>query len=255
VKWFGSSGYGINGKDFRLFFFIIAGLGVLSTIIMLFIFLLRKQVKARTADFQRETYLNYYIADLSRKLLADVSIDKISKVVLEYLTELTSSSNGLAGYVDKNNPGILTPFYFEKNSDDIVFRKITLNSERIISLMFSVLEKKESSFINDLAESSYYTDLPERHIEIRSFISSPAIIGDDAVGFILLANSSRKYGSADINIIENFSSQYALAIQRMWFEHELIESEKKYRDMFDNVADMLYIYDLDGNIIDAIISF
>lgn len=251
----GSGDSGNSAGSLKVVFLIIAVIGFISIIIILFILLIRKQVKVRTADLQRETHLNYYIADLSRKLLADVSIDKISRVVLEYLTDLTSSVNGLAGYVDKNNPGIFTPYYFEKKNDDFVFRQITLNSERIISLMFSVLQKKESSFINNYSESAYYEDLPEGHIEIRSFISSPAVIGGEAVGFILLANSSRKYEEADISIIENFSSQYALAIQRMWFEHELVESEKKYRDMFDNVADMLYIYDLEGNILDANKSF
>ncbi len=237
--------------DFRIILFIISTLGILSIIIVLFILLLRKQVKTRTADLQRETYLNYYITDLSRKLLADVSIENISKVVLENLTELTSSSNGLAGFVDKNSPGVLTPYYYEKKGEEIKFIKVTLKSGKIVSLMLHVLENKESSFINDFMESPYAEDISEEHIEIRNFISSPAIIGGEAVGFILLANSSRKYGSADINIMENFSSQYALAIQRMWFEQELVESEMKYRDMFDNVADMLYIYDLNGNILDA----
>lgn len=241
--------------DFRVFIFIIAVLVFLSVSIILFIFLMRKQVKSRTAELQRETYLNYYIADLSRKLLADVSIENISRVVLEYLSELTSSSNGLAGFVDKNNPGNFTPYYFEKKSEDPVFRKITLSSDTVISLMLSVLENKQTAFINDFTGSSLINELPDGHIEIRNFISSPAIIGGESVGFIILANSSKKYGSADVNIIENFSSQYALAIQRMWFEHELVESEKKYRDMFDNVADMLYIYDLNGNILDANKSF
>ncbi|HPF07463.1 MAG TPA: ATP-binding protein [Spirochaetota bacterium] len=237
--------------DFRVILFVVASLGILTVIIILFILLLRKRVKVRTAELQRETYLNYYIADLSRKLLADMSIDNISKVVLEYLTELTSSSNGLAGFVDKNDPGILTPYYYEKRSEGPVFRKVTLQSDKIVSLMVSVLEKRESFFVNDPKANPDIHDFPEGHIDIRNYMSSPAIIGDEAVGFILLANSSRKYGSADINIIENFSSQYALAIQRMWFEHDLVESEMKYRDMFDNVADMLYIYDLDGNILDA----
>jgi len=254
-KWFGGKNHEDNKNAFRLFIIIIAVLGFLSIVIILFIFLLRKQVKVRTADLQRETYLNYYIADLSRKLLADISIDNISKVVLEYLTELTSSSNGLAGYVDENNPGSFTPYYFEKKNEDIVFRKITLRSDTVISLMLSVLENKQTTFINDFEGSSLINDIPDGHIEIKNFISSPAIIGGESVGFIILANSSRKYGTADVNIIENFSSQYALAIQRMWFEHELVESEKKYRDMFDNVADMLYIYDLDGNILDANKSF
>ena len=108
---------------------------------------------------------------------------------------------------------------------------------------------------NDMTENPLTDEFPEGHIEIKNLISSPAIMGGEAVGFILLGNSDKRYGSADLNVIENFSSQYALAIQRMWFEQELIESEKKYRDMFDNVADMLYIYDLNGNILEANKSF
>ncbi len=254
-KWFGGGNYILSRNYPRIFMSAAVVLAFISAIIVLFIMLLRKQVKLRTTDLRRETYINYYIADLSRKLLADVSIDNISKVVLEYLTDLTSSSNGLAGFIDKNSPGILTPFFYEKNGDEIIFRKVTLNTEKIVSLMVSVLEKKEPFFINELSESPMINDLPSDHIELKNVISSPAILGGEAVGFILLANSSRKYGSADINIIENFSSQYALAIQRMWFENELVESEKRYRDMFDNVADMLYIYDLKGNLIDANKSF
>ncbi|HOP64055.1 MAG TPA: ATP-binding protein [Spirochaetota bacterium] len=240
---------------YSVFTIIISLLVILAFLVPLFIFVLRKSVKSKIFDLERETYLNYYIADLSRKMLADVSIDNISKVVLEYLTELTSSCNGLAGYVDKNNPGVLTPFYLERNGDEISFRKITLNAERIVKFMISVLDRKESFFVNDLSETPIMDDLPRGHIEIKNFITSPAIIGGEAVGFILLANTGKVYGNSDINIIENFSSQYALAIQRMWFEYELIESEKKYRDMFDNVADLLYIYDFEGNILEANKSF
>ncbi len=237
-------------------FFIIAAFLLLSAVcIVLFIKLLREKVKSGTFDLQRETYLNYYIADLSRKLLADVSIDNISKVVLEYLTKLTSSRHGLAGYIDKNNPGIIEPFYLERNGDEVFFKKVTLRADKISSLLFNVFEKKETSFINNVTENQHIYEMPEGHIKIEKFISSPALIAGEAIGFIALANSIKNYGVAEVNIIENFSSLYALAVQRMRFEYDLVESEKKYRDMFDNITDMLYLYDLNGNLIDANKSF
>jgi len=74
--------------------------------------------------------------------------------------------------------------------------------------------------------------------------------GGKVAGFIILSDSRKDYDSDHLTVIENFSSQYALAIQMMWSEQDQIMIEK-YHDLINNAEDMIYRWDMQGNFIEV----
>jgi len=229
----------------------IIALAAITSLVIFFYILLRRQVKIRTEALHREINRNYYIADLSRRLLADPSIDGISRVVLEYLCELTGSRHGIAGYISRDSSGVMTIFTYNRNNGGSEFKKIDseLNTENPV--LRKLLNEREAFFYNDARSFFNEGDLPAAHICLNKILCSPSLVGERVAGIIIAANSDIDYNDEDLDIVENFSSQFALAVQRMHAQHELIISEKKYRDIFNNVEDLLYFSTLDGNLIEV----
>ena len=52
-------------------------------------------------------------------------------------------------------------------------------------------------------------------------------------------------------LIEIFINQAAIALQRNLFEDALAQSEKKYRDLFQNGSDLMCVHDLEGNLLET----
>lgn len=250
-KWFSTSSIMHDNKKIYGMFAILVALAIVSALIILFYILLRREVARRTGELNKEISHNYYIADLSKKLLGGASIENISRIILEYLAELTGSGNGYAGYIANEAAGNITVFTYSRTNGEVSFRKQEDTLEFTSDIRKKIFHDRDTFFSNEGTVIFTTNDSVPVIPVIKNTLCSPAVIGETVVGFIILGNSNKDYDSEDLNIIENFSSQYALAIQRMWFEHDLIRSEKKYRDIFNNVEDLLYIYDLHGSFLEV----
>ncbi len=251
LKWFSQSeGTHYDSRMYALFAVLLV-LTAISLLIILFYIILRREVNRRTKELNKEISHNYYIADLSRKLLGGASIENISRIILEYLAELTGSSAGYAGYVTVESSESFSLFTYTRASGEVSFRRPDTIPEFTTEMKKKLFYDRDSFFSNDEFSVFEGTESTTGAAGVKRILCSPAVIGEKFVGFIILGNSRKDYDSDDLTVIENFSSQYALAIQRMWFEHDLIMSEKKYRDIFNNVEDLLYIYDLQGNFMEV----
>lgn len=250
-KWFKKSGRSLPEKYTFILLSILIALLFISVLIILFYILLRREVKNRTTALHKEISQNYYIADLSRKVLSDVSIENITRTIMEYLADLTGSTTGITGYLNNEAVENYSIFAYTRHGENVMFSRLDTTQETAVSIKEKIFSNRDSFYSNDPSDILLMTERPENHMAVNNVLCSPSTIGEKVVGFLIMGNSPKNYDDEDLNIVENFSSQYALAIQRMWFEHDLIRSEKKYRDIFNNVEDLLYLYDLEGNFIEV----
>jgi len=58
------------------------------------------------------------------------------------------------------------------------------------------------------------TGTPKGHVPIERFLSAPALLGNELVGIVALANSEQKYGARDRDVVKRLADFYARAIQR-----------------------------------------
>ena len=86
---------------------------------------------------------------------------------------------------------------------------------------------------NDPSGSPHSTGVPEGHLAIDRFISSPSVINGQVVGQVALANSPRDYEQKDLEVVNRLAGLFALAIQRKRTEEEL----GSYRDHLQELVD------------------
>jgi PAS domain S-box-containing protein len=97
---------------------------------------------------------------------------------------------------------------------EIIFKKFS-------GLWGWVLENRKPLLTNAPAQEPMSSGTPPGHIPISRFISVPAMLGDNLVGQIALANSERDYTEHDLTFMKRLATLYAIAIQRNQAEEKL----------------------------------
>ncbi|MBF0495960.1 MAG: PAS domain S-box protein [Deltaproteobacteria bacterium] len=93
--------------------------------------------------------------------------------------------------------------------------------------------------------------IPEGHIRLENFLSMPVLGNEKLLGQIALANKNGGFSENDFQAVKRISNYYALVLQRKMSEEALIESERKFRSIFDNSFDAIMLTVPDGHILAA----
>ncbi|MCS7228777.1 MAG: PAS domain S-box protein [Candidatus Kryptonium sp.] len=88
---------------------------------------------------------------------------------------------------------------------------------------------------------------------VRSILVSPIFVGDKWWGFISLndCQNEREWEGAEVDAIKTFTDILGLAIQRSENEKALRESEQRYRKLFEDSKDPIYISTPEGKLVDV----
>ncbi len=179
-----------------------------------------------------ESEFNAAVAALSSKLIQDEPIEEISHLVLQHAKRLTGSEFGFVGYIDPNTGYLVCPTLTRDIWDvcqvedkDAVFKEFR-------GMWGWALNNRKPLLTNTPGADSRASGTPAGHVPIHRFLSAPALIGDDLVGQIGLANSDYDYTDRDLAVAERLARLYAIAIQRKRGENEL----RKYRDHLEELV-------------------
>ncbi len=181
---------------------------------------------------QWESEFNAAVAALSSKLMAEEPIEEISYLVLQYAQNLTGSQFGFVGYIDPNTGYLVCPTLTRDIWDicdveekDIVFKEFR-------GLWGWVLNNRKPLMTNAPGDDPRTSGTPAGHVPIQRFLSAPALIGDELVGQVGLANSDQDYTERDLKVAEGLAGLYAIAIHRKRGENEL----REYRDHLEEMV-------------------
>ncbi len=186
----------------------------------------------------REIEVNAALAELSKKLIATSSLEEISMQVLEQALYLSDSHLGFVGYIDPKTGWLICPtmtYHIWESchvpDKDIVFKEFG-------GLWGWVLNHKKPLLTNSPEGDSRSSGTPEGHLPIQRFLSAPAMLEQQLVGQIALANSEQDYTEQDRQTVERLASLYALAVQRKHTEQALRTAlaERESREKLLNFA-------------------
>lgn len=76
------------------------------------------------------------------------------------------------------------------------------------------LNTGQAFYTNDPASHPASVGTPEWHIDITIFLTAPAVVDDQVLGQIALANSPRPFTDDDLSTMTRMANFYALAVQR-----------------------------------------
>jgi len=130
----------------------------------------------------------------------------------------------------------------------------------------------ESLIVSDTREDDRHLKDVDRQtgLEMRSILSVPLMIKETVIGVLqLLDTAAGRFDGSHLNLLEVLAASAAIAIEnarlyeqaqkeirdRQKVEEILRASERKYKDIFNNVSDLLYFHDLEGSFTETNMAF
>ena len=118
------------------------------------------------------------------------------------------------------------------------------------------LRNGETIHIEDVSKMPSEANFEEKMLGVqgvRSLLAFPLKIGEKLNGFIRLDNvfTTGKWSYEDFAILRVCSEIIGNVLERGQVEEALRESEERYRAIFEQSLDGLYVHDFEGNFIDA----
>jgi PAS domain S-box-containing protein len=81
---------------------------------------------------------------------------------------------------------------------------------------------------------------------------APIRKGEHVIGLLFVqSRSSGSYMPADLQTLQTLANQCSGALERIRAEEELRHSQRRFRELFENSPDAIFVEDLQGNILDA----
>ena len=154
------------------------------------------------------------LAQLSAKLLAEVSVEEISALALEQAQQLTDSPCGFVGYIDPQTGYLVCPTLAPDILTGFQIRDGDILVKSFVGLWGWVLNQRRPLLTNTPDSDPRSTGVPQGHAPISRFLSVPALVGNELVGQVALANAPRDYEDQDLAVVKRLADLFALAIQR-----------------------------------------
>jgi len=177
-----------------------------------------------------EAAVNATMAALSSLLISPSSIEDISTLVLDHAKRITDSPIGYVGHVDPHTGELVCPTLLQDIEDGAcaVPHGETVFDDHM-GLWNWVSSAHETVLVNDMAADPRSGSAPEGHPRIKRFLCSPALLGDELVGQLALANARREYQERDRVLLDRLSVLFALAVERQRREEALLDQAEELR--------------------------
>jgi len=207
--------------------------------------------RAAEAERQRRADVEAALAQLSRALLSPATLDDIAALVIEAAVRLTGSVYAYAGHIDPQSGALVVSSMTQSALDACRFEGRQPIMSDFKGLWGWVLTHRQPLISNDPAADERAVGLPAGHFPIHRFLSVPGLLRGALVGQLSVANKDSNYTADDQELLERLATIYALALQRQRAEDSLRESEVKFRTLFNDASDAVFIHDLDFNFLEV----
>ena len=169
-----------------------------------------------------ESAINSTIARLFTPLIALTStLEDIALAILDEAKVLTGSEHGFVGYLDPVTRDLIafatTQMMPEESTTPEQKRQIRFPvgpDGSYAGLWGHALTTKTGLYTNAPATHPAGLNTPNEHTPVAQFLAAPALIGEEVVGQIALANPGRDYTKRDLEAVERLADVYAVAVVR-----------------------------------------
>jgi diguanylate cyclase (GGDEF)-like protein/PAS domain S-box-containing protein len=200
----------------------------------------RKKV---AADLVWEAMVNSAIADLSKSLMTSLSLEDIASLVNGHARNLTGSKLAFCGHINFVTGALMVPGMAGEDWESLGTEAKPLEFHQFDGLWGWVLKHGQPLLDNHPVQDPRATGTPPGHPPIHRFLSVPALIEDQLVGLIALANADRDYTPRDQELCERLAMLYAQAIHRQHLDETLRESEIGLQTILDHVQTGVLLID------------
>lgn len=185
--------------------------------------------------------------------MTDATVKQIGIFILEETIKITGSEIGWLGFVNEDET-LVTNFVWSK---EIMSKCEIIDKPRAYSvttggLWAEAILQRRAVITNDYsAENENKRGLPAGHVPLTRILNVPIFEGKRIVMQAVVANKTEDYNQSDIKQLTLLIKSFWSLIQRKIAEEKLQESERRFRNLFENSMDGIFLTKPDGTIISA----
>jgi len=206
--------------------------------------------ETRDMELRRQKDLASSVKHIEELYLSfpDISIEEISRAVLDEARRLTGSRFGFAGYIDPATGHMLVPSFTTETWDHCRMKERPAVFTQFSGLWGWVLKSKKTLLTNRAREDRRSRGIPHGHIRIDKFLGAPAMSGRKMLGILALANPQRDFGPEDQAAAQKLARVYAMILQRKAAEDRRKEEDTRFKTIVSSTRDVIYTVDLSARL-------
>lgn len=161
-----------------------------------------------------ESSVNASLAELSKALISTDLIEDISDLVLINATDLTQSSSALVGYFKPQSTDFIKSSILNSEPDCCPIPQKYEYLENSDDPWAWVLNSRTPQRLHNSNKGIRLNSSSQEQPATHFYLSVPAMIGEQLLGYIAIVRKDREYREADLVLIEKMANLYAIAIQQ-----------------------------------------
>ncbi|WP_320169290.1 EAL domain-containing protein [Maridesulfovibrio sp.] len=195
--------------------------------------------------------INTILYNISNSLNKASDTSELLHLVHNSLKKFVEADNFFVALYNREQQRFYFPYY--KDELDFISPDNTLSVADGKSLSLQVIKAGRPLLLdeNELSEKRVNTDKVES--AAKSWLGVPLKYQGEIMGVMSIQSYSRRYAynNQDIDMMVAISEQVAAALQRSQTESALLESEKKFRSVFENATVAIFQFSRKGRILIA----
>jgi len=143
--------------------------------------------------------------------------------------------------------------YFAESDEVFSLLNITTVEGKRVEVPSSPQPKTANALVQRVIKkgAELVSALEAKHYSAVSMLA-PIRKGDRVIGVLFVQNNTPgAYTSRDLEVLQALADQCGGALERVRAEQDLRESRQRFRDLFENSPDAIFVEDLDGTVLDV----
>jgi PAS domain S-box-containing protein len=143
--------------------------------------------------------------------------------------------------------------YFAESDEVFSLLTITTVEGQRVEIPSSPQPKTANALVQRVIKkgAELLSSVEVKHYSAVSMLA-PIRKGDRVIGVLFVQNHTPgTYTNRDLEVLQTLADQCSGALERVRAEQDLRESRQRFRDLFENSPDAIFVEDLDGTVLDA----
>ena len=196
---------------------------------------------ADVTERRRVEHRNSVFSKLSHRLSSATTAPEAAKIICE-------AADALFKWED-----FALDLYSAEHDEVFSLLNITTIENQRVEIPSSPQPKTANALIRRVVNNGAEKLSPSREKDYSaSTMVAPIRKGERVIGVLLIQNRQPgAYTERDLETLQTLADQSGGALERVRAEQDLRESQRRFRDLFENSPDAIFVEDLDGNMLDV----